>query len=66
MASWSIDRNLLRLHAATWLTCSLTRVIEAGDHVLLLGLVDDAMPLIYGERTFGTHSGLLGRGTAET
>ena len=41
--------------------CELHQTVAAGDHLLLIGLVRNAVsspqpPLIYGHRTFGTHS----------
>ncbi|GAB3364647.1 flavin reductase family protein [Modestobacter lapidis] len=60
--SWSSSRGLPRLdEAASWAVCDLWQVIEAGDHLLLVGLVTRAVPgqqppLVYGHRTFGTHS----------
>lgn len=69
LSPWIIDRNMPRLSSvASWLTCALSNAIEAGDHVLLIGLVEDAektdaAPLIYSERLFGTHSALLERET---
>jgi flavin reductase (DIM6/NTAB) family NADH-FMN oxidoreductase RutF len=68
-AFWTIDRNLPRLNSvASWLTCVLTKTVEVGDHVLLLGVVEDAektsaAPLVYAERMFGTHSALSERET---
>ena len=44
------------------MVCDLDRTIEAGDHLLLFGLVtaasgrQDQPPLVYAHRTFGTHS----------
>lgn len=60
--SWSFSRGLPRLdEAASWAVCDLAQVVEAGDHLLLIGLVTHAVsgqqsPLVYGHRTFGTHS----------
>lgn len=59
---WSPSRGLPRLDgAAGWAVCQLERVVEGGDHLLLVGLVTHAessqcSPLVYGHRTFGTHS----------
>ncbi|MCA2255996.1 flavin reductase family protein [Mycobacterium intracellulare] len=61
--AWRIDTGLPRLDsAAGWVVCELYREVDAGDHVLLFGLVTDAStsdlpPLVYAHRTFGTHSG---------
>lgn len=60
--AWFADRGLPRLRdAAGWVACELERVVEAGDHLLLFGLVTDLgrtdlPPLVYAHRTFGTHS----------
>lgn len=65
--AWSPSHELPRLDgAAGWATCDLHDVIEGGDHLLLIGLVTHAesrqvSPLVYGHRTFGTHSGFLQR-----
>jgi flavin reductase (DIM6/NTAB) family NADH-FMN oxidoreductase RutF len=59
---WSMSDGLPRLEgAAGWAACDLHRTVQAGDHLLLIGLVRYAAsspqpPLIYGHRTFGTHS----------
>jgi len=61
-ASWSASRGLPRLDdVASWAVCEVWQEIEAGDHLLLVGLVTHAAstqqaPLVYGHRTFGTHS----------
>jgi flavin reductase (DIM6/NTAB) family NADH-FMN oxidoreductase RutF len=60
--SWSPSRGLPRLDGgAGWAACDVNQVIEGGDHLLLVGLVTHAesshlSPLVYGYRTFGTHS----------
>lgn len=61
---WTDEGGLPRLHGtAGWLACELEQVVEAGDHLLLFGLVHSARtdstiaPLVYLRRTFGTHSG---------
>jgi flavin reductase (DIM6/NTAB) family NADH-FMN oxidoreductase RutF len=59
---WSTVDGLPRLDDAVgWAACELQQTVEAGDHLLLIGLVHNAAsspqpPLIYGYRTFGTHS----------
>ncbi|MFC9502761.1 flavin reductase family protein [Streptomyces sp. NPDC057002] len=59
---WHFDHGLPRLDsAAGWLVCEVSEVVEGGDHLLLLGTVTHARttpaaPLVYGFRTFGTHS----------
>jgi flavin reductase (DIM6/NTAB) family NADH-FMN oxidoreductase RutF len=62
-ADWFLDEGLPRLAGGPgWMACDLHRAIEAGDHVLLFGLVRSAStrpgvaPLVYAHRTFGTHS----------
>ncbi|MEZ0353742.1 flavin reductase family protein [Mycobacterium sp. pR1184] len=61
-ACWSMADGLPRIEGAVgWAACDLNQAVEAGDHLLLIGLVRDAAsspqpPLIYGHRTFGTHS----------
>ncbi|MGW1072293.1 flavin reductase family protein [Streptomyces sp. NPDC002537] len=61
-APWSHDHGLPRLTGAPgWLVCELRSAVEGGDHLLLLGDVAHtrtatAAPLVYGHRTFGTHS----------
>ena len=47
--------------AAGWAACELQQTVEAGDHLLLIGLVTHAASVaaaaaVYGHRTFGTHS----------
>ncbi len=63
VADWYLEAGLPRLiDAPSWVECDLYRTVEAGDHLLLLGLVrsakrsPDVAPLIYANRTFGTHS----------
>ncbi|GGV09311.1 flavin reductase family protein [Streptomyces spectabilis] len=59
---WEYDHDLPRLpDAPGWLVCELTSAVAGGDHRLLLGTVvhartATAAPLVYGHRTFGTHS----------
>lgn len=60
---WGVDHGLPRLvEAPGWMACSLVRVVDGGDHLLLMARVEHcstsvAAPLVYGHRTFGTHSG---------
>ncbi|MFH8882869.1 flavin reductase family protein [Streptomyces californicus] len=61
--AWHPDDGLPRLRQAPgWLVCELGRQVPGGDHLLLLGLVTrisgtrGTAPLVYGRRTFGTHS----------
>jgi flavin reductase (DIM6/NTAB) family NADH-FMN oxidoreductase RutF len=66
LSAWVLERGMPRLTSvASWIVCSLATAVEGGDHLLLLGLVEDAekteaAPLIYTERMFGTHSGFAG------
>lgn len=60
--SWTLDDGLPRLDGgAGWVTCTVQKFIDGGDHVVLLGVVIDAdprhhlAPLTYHRRTFGTH-----------
>lgn len=59
---WHADHGLPRLEGvAGWVACELYRTIEAGDHLLLFGLVTalgrtERPPLVYAHRAFGTHS----------
>lgn len=63
VADWFADDGLPRLaEAPGWMVCDLHQAVEAGDHLLLFGLVRSASsraglpPLVYAYRTFGTHS----------
>ena len=64
---WSLVQQLPRLDdVCGWAACDVWRTIEAGDHLLLIGAVRTAAtshrsPLVYGYRTFGTHSGFADR-----
>lgn len=57
---WRYDRGLPRLvNAPTWLACEKAALLDGGDHVMVVGGVfaaesDNAAPLIYHTRTFGT------------
>jgi flavin reductase (DIM6/NTAB) family NADH-FMN oxidoreductase RutF len=65
--SWSPHRGLPLLPGvAGWATCRLWSTVDGGDHLLLIGEVTDAgaipvAPLVYGHRTYGTHSGFRTR-----
>lgn len=57
--SWSSSEGLPRIEGAcTWLACSVERTTVDGDHVVLVGAVEDAwvdggrMPLVYQGRRF--------------
>ena len=60
--AWHYDAGLPRIGGvASWVACDLYNAVEGGDHLLLLGMVTRAHhaqspPLVYGHRTFGTHS----------
>ncbi|MFG2592324.1 flavin reductase family protein [Streptomyces sp. NPDC048438] len=64
---WHFEHGVPRLEAAPgWLVCEVSEVVEGGDHLLLLGTViyaktTPAAPLVYGYRTFGTHSAYADR-----
>ena len=59
---WRMEHGLPRLlEAPGWMVCDLAGTAEGGDHLLLLAEVVEcatvvAAPLVYGHRTFGTHS----------
>ena len=63
--TWRLDEQLPRLDEAPgWLVCNVDRLVEGGDHVLVLGRVTaaehrPAPPLTYHQRLFGTHSVLV-------
>ena len=63
---WAPDRGLPRLDgAAGWLSCAAGRLVDGGDHVLVIGVVEaaevaDRLPLTYHARSFGTHAPLHG------
>ncbi|GAA5156459.1 MULTISPECIES: flavin reductase family protein [Amycolatopsis] len=62
VTGWSTSHGLPRLDGtAGWAACDLWQTVEAGDHLILVGRVTHAAsvqlaPLVYGYRTFGTHS----------
>lgn len=62
VVEWRMERGLPRLlEAPGWMACDVVGTVEGGDHVLLLAVVVEcasvvAAPLVYGHRTFGTHS----------
>lgn len=59
--AWSAESGSARLAGvAAWADCTVTGLIDGGDHVIVLGAVvhadaSDAAPLTYHARTFGTH-----------
>jgi flavin reductase (DIM6/NTAB) family NADH-FMN oxidoreductase RutF len=61
---WALDHGMPRLDGtASWLSCWAARLVEGGDHVLVIGVVEaaevaDGLPLTYHARSFGTHAPL--------
>jgi flavin reductase (DIM6/NTAB) family NADH-FMN oxidoreductase RutF len=59
---WVADAGAPRLTGSPgWLACTVSRLVEGGDHVIVLGEVQraattEAAPLTYHARTFGTHA----------
>jgi flavin reductase (DIM6/NTAB) family NADH-FMN oxidoreductase RutF len=59
---WVADAGAPRLIGSPgWLACTVSRLVEGGDHVIVLGEVHraattEAAPLTYHSRTFGTHA----------
>ena len=57
---WELDSELPRLdETASWIACRLHELIDGGDHVIAVGLVEhaeagSAHPLLYRQRVFGT------------
>jgi flavin reductase (DIM6/NTAB) family NADH-FMN oxidoreductase RutF len=64
---WRFERGLPRLgDAAGWMACRVAALVDGGDHQLILAAVESCAttltaPLVYGHRTFGTHSGYESR-----
>lgn len=64
-SGWYPSAGLPRLPGiAAWFECRGERFIAAGDHEIVLASVlnaesFDGLPLMYAQRTFGTHSALL-------
>ena len=62
---WVDDAGAPRLAGSPgWLACTVTRLVEGGDHVIVLGEVRtaarrDVPPLTYHARTFGTHAAAI-------
>lgn len=58
---WTDDHGVPRLPGVVgWLACRVARFTEGGDHVLVIGAVEEASavpgaPLAYHRRLFGTH-----------
>jgi len=61
---WDLDHDLPRIAGtAGWVPCDVERIVEAGDHMIVLGRVvaavhHDSRPLTYHRRAFGTHRAL--------
>lgn len=59
---WSLSAGTPRINGAPgWVACAAADLVDGGDHVVVLGHVEDAdrtdhPPLTYHRRTFGTHS----------
>jgi flavin reductase (DIM6/NTAB) family NADH-FMN oxidoreductase RutF len=59
--AWHLDGGVPRLAGSPgWLACTVGRLVDGGDHVIVLGDVDRALaavgsPLTYHARGFGTH-----------
>jgi flavin reductase (DIM6/NTAB) family NADH-FMN oxidoreductase RutF len=57
---WSLDHGLPRIDGVgLWLACTLQELVDGGDHVIAVGLVQAAehasrRPLLYQQRTFRT------------
>lgn len=57
---WSLDHGLPRIHqAGLWLACTVHEMVDGGDHVIVIGLVQAAehdahQPLLYQQRSFRT------------
>ena len=59
---WAVDSGAPRLTGSPgWLACTVSQLVDGGDHVIVLGEVQrprppTAAPLTYHARTFGTHA----------
>jgi flavin reductase (DIM6/NTAB) family NADH-FMN oxidoreductase RutF len=59
---WTADSGAPRLTGSPgWLACTVSQLVDGGDHVVVLGEVqaaatDGGAPLTYHARTFGTHA----------
>lgn len=60
--SWERDAGMPRLRGVCgWLSCTVSNLVDGGDHVVALSTVTAAQagpgdPLTYHARTFGTHT----------
>ena len=58
--AWYMDHDAPRLAGkGQWLVCATEQLVTAGDHVIVIGLVEHAdthsfEPLLYRQRSFGT------------
>jgi len=61
---WSVKEGLPHLGAvASWLACEVIRLVDGGDHTVVLAVVkhaefSDLLPLVYARHVFGTHDEL--------
>ncbi|MFI5541796.1 flavin reductase family protein [Nocardia sp. NPDC051900] len=61
---WSVKERLPHLGGvSTWLACEVIRLVEGGDHTIVLAAVrhaefSDLLPLVYARHVFGTHDEL--------
>lgn len=61
---WSAKEGLPQLGPVTaWLACKVVRLVDGGDHTVVLAAVthaefSDRLPLVYARHTFGTHDEL--------
>lgn len=62
--AWDIEAHVPRIPGASgFLACEVDRLVDGGDHVVVLGNVlvadtQDSRPLTYHARVFGTHASL--------
>lgn len=61
---WEVSSSVPRLpNVSAFLACSVSTLVEGGDHIVVLGLVRTSIagaapPLTYHDRAFGTHTAL--------
>jgi flavin reductase (DIM6/NTAB) family NADH-FMN oxidoreductase RutF len=64
--AWRAEQCVPRLdQAGGWLACEVHELLDGGDHLIAIGLVLAAepvvgAPLVYQNRQFGTHSYFIG------
>ncbi|MGD6749742.1 flavin reductase family protein [Streptomyces sp. BH105] len=61
--AWEIQDEVPRLLGSGFVACGVNKLVDGGDHVVVMGGVLSAAPLAgapltYHARSFGTHSGL--------